>query len=172
MGVEGRRTRSARAEEHGGIQLLVSSIKLQKQLEHLVAYLVKSSIGTVDLVYNDDDSVVHRKRLLQNEAGLGHGSLCRINEKDDSVNHLEYSLNLTTEVGVTGSVYYVDLNVLVVNGRVLCKYGNSALALQIVGVHYAVLHLLVFTINASLTEHLVYQRSLSVVNVSNNSYVS
>ena len=170
--IEGCGTCSARAEEHRRIELLVGRIKLKKKLKHLVAYLVKTGIGTVYLINNDDDSVIHGKSLFKHEASLGHRSLSRVNEKNNAVNHLEDTLNLTAEVCVTGGVDNVDLYVLVVDSRIFCKYGNTSLTLEVVRVHNSVFHLLIFTVDTALTKHLVNESGLSVVNVSNDRNVS
>jgi hypothetical protein len=131
IGVEGCSSCSARAEEHRRIKLLVSSVKLKEKLKNLVSDLVKTGIGAVNLIYNYDYSVVKSKCALKNESGLRHRALCRINEKDNAVYHFEDSLYLASEVRVAGSIDYVDLNVLIMNGCVFCKNGYSALTLQV-----------------------------------------
>ena len=172
MRIKGSSTCSTRAEEHGRVKLLVGSIKLKKKLKHLVTDLIKTCIGTVNLVNNDDNAVVHRKCLLKHESGLGHRALCRVDEKDNTVNHLKDTLNLATEVCVSGGVNHVDLNTLIVNSSILCKNGNATLSFEIVRVHYSFLGLLILAIDTALTKHLVNQGGLAVVNVSNNSNIS
>ena len=110
--------------------------------------------------------------LGQHETGLRHGALCCVNQQDNAVDHLEDTLYLAAEVCVPRGVNDVDLGALVVDGGVLCQNGDAALPLQIVGVHNAIYDLLVFPIDAALLEHLVYQGSLTVVNVGNDGYVS
>ena len=65
-----------------------------------------------------------------------------------------------------------DLRVAVVHSRVLRQNRDAALALQVVGVHHAVGHLLVRTEYAALLQHLVHQRGLAVVDVGDNGDVS
>lgn len=48
-------------------------------------------------------------------------------------------------------------------GGVFGQDGDAALAFQVVGIHYAVGHLLVFAEHAALLEHFVHQRGLAVV---------
>ena len=127
---------------------------------------------TVDLVDHHDHAVIQRQRALQHEAGLGHGPLCGIHQQDDTVYHLEDPLHLTAEVGVSGGVHHVDLGVLVMHGRVFGQNGNASLALQITGVHHAVLYCLILAVDTALAEHLVHQRGLAVVNVGDNGYVT
>ncbi len=51
------------------------------------------------------------------------------------------------------------------NGRVFCQNGDASLPLQVVGVHHALHHGLIFPVNAALLQHLVHQGGLAVVNV-------
>ena len=62
----------------------------------------------------------------------------------------------------------VDLDALVLAGAVLGQNGDAALTLNIAGVHNALGHLLVGTESTGLLQHLVDQRGLAVVNVSND----
>ena len=119
------------------------------------------------------DSRNHEDQGLgQDEAGLGHGALGGVNQQDNTVDHLQDTLHLAAEVGVAGGVHDVDLDVAVLHGGVLGGDGDTALTLQVVGVHDAVGHSLVLTVNAGLLEQLVHQGGLAVVNVGNNGYVS
>ena len=105
------------------------------------------------------------KRLLQDEAGLGHGALGRVDQQDDAVHHLEDTLDLAGEVGVARGIDDVDLDALVVYRSVFRQDGDAALALDVARVHDALLDHLVFAECARLLEHLVDQRGLAVVDV-------
>ena len=112
------------------------------------------------------------ERAAEHEAGLRHGAFGCVNEQDNAVDHLEYTLNLTAEVSVTRGVYYIYLGVAVPYGGVLGHDGDAALTLKVIGVHYAVHDLLIFAVYAGLLEHFVDQSGLAVVNVGNDCYVS
>ena len=172
VGILGSSTCSARAVEHRAVKLLVGGVEIDKKLKYLVLDLAETGIGLVYLVDNDDDSVVKLKRSLKNEASLRHRALSRVNEKDNAVNHLENTLYLAAEVSVSGSVYKIDLYVLVVNGGVLGENCDSSLLFKIARVHYASNRFLILTVDTALLEHFVNKGSLSVVNVSNYGYVS
>ena len=172
MRIKGGCTRSARAEEHGRVELLVGRVKLQKELKDLVTYLVKTGVGTVDLVNNDYNSVIHLKSLLEHKACLGHRSLGSVDEKDNAVYHLKNTLYLSAEICVAGCIDNVDLNVLVMDRGIFCKDGDSALSFKVVRVHYSIFHFLIVAINTALTKHFVNQSCLSVVNVSDNCNIS
>ncbi len=73
---------------------------------------------------------------------------------------------------MTRSIDDVDLGVLVMYGGVFGQNGNTALPLQIVGVHDAIHDLLIFAVYAALLEHLVHQGGFSVVNMGDDGYIS
>ena len=163
---------SAGAEKHGGVKLLVGRIEVHQKLKHLVHDLVYTLVGAVDLVHDDDDTVTQLKRPRQDEAGLRHGTLRRIDEKDDAVYHLENTLDLAAEVGVSRRIDDVYFGIAVLHGGVLCHDGYAALTLKVVRVHDSFDDLLIFPVNAALLEHLVNESGLAVVNVSDDCYVS
>ena len=81
-----------------------------------------------------------------------------------------HALHLAAEIGVAGRVDDVDLDLLLDriadgDGRVLGQDGDAALALQVVGVHDALGHLLVVAEDVRLSEQAVDQRGLAVVDV-------
>ena len=129
-------------------------------------------VGAVYLIYDDDDPVTQLKCAAQNEAGLRHGTLRRVNEQNNAVDHFQYALDLAAEVRVTRRVYYIYLRIAVPDGGILCHDGDSALAFKIAGVHDSVHDLLILTVNAGLLEHFVNKRGFAVVNVSDDCDVS
>ena len=129
-------------------------------------------VGAVDLVDDDNDAVAELQRLAEHEARLRHGALGGVDEQDDTVDHLQDTLDLAAEVGVARGVDDVDLRVAVAHGGILGQDRDAALALQIVGVHDAVDDLLIFAVDAALLEHLVDQGGLAVVNVGDDGDVS
>ncbi|MPN14702.1 hypothetical protein SDC9_162029 [bioreactor metagenome] len=65
----------------------------------------------------------------EDKAGLWHGAFCRIDQQNDSVDHLQNTLHLAAKVGVARSVHDVDLHIAVLNGGILCQNGNATFAL-------------------------------------------
>ena len=168
----GRGALTAGAEEHGRVKLLVGGVEVHEQFEHLVDDLVDALVGAVDLVDDDDDAVAELERLAEHEARLRHGALGGVHEQDDAVDHLQDTLDLAAEIGVTRRVDNVDLRVAVAHGGVLGQDRDAALALQIVGVHDALDDFLMLAICTALLEHFVDQRGLAVVNVGDDGDVS
>lgn len=72
---------TAGAVNDRAVQLLVGCIKVEQQLENLVADLVEASVRTVDLVNCNDDLVTELQCLLQHEAGLRHRAFCCVNSR-------------------------------------------------------------------------------------------
>ena len=71
-----------------------------------------------------------------------------------------------------GSIYDVDLYVVVEDGGVLGQDSDATLALQLVGIHHPLGHYFVGAEGARLAEHGVNQRGLAVVNVSDDGDVA
>ena len=172
VGILGSSSRSARAVEHRAVELLVGCVKVDEKLKYLILDLAKTGIGFVYLIYNYNNSVVKLKSSLEHEACLGHRTLCRVNEQNNSVYHLKYALYLAAEVCVSWGVDNIYLGVLIVNSGVLGENGNSSLFFKVARVHYSCNSFLIFTVDAALLKHFVDERSLAVVDVGNYCYVS
>ena len=129
-------------------------------------------VGTVDFVDDHDHAVTELERAGEDEARLRHGSLRRVNQQDDAVDHFQNTLHLAAEVGVTRGVDDVDLGVTVADGGVFGENGDAAFALKVARVHDALDDLLIFAVDAALLEHFIDQRGLAVVNVGNDGDVA
>ncbi len=169
--------RQARVAVHGGGvhdvlhregELLVGGAQVAHQVEDVVDDLLGTGAGAVDLVDDDHDGQARRDGVLQHEARLGHGTLERVDEQKRAVGHAQHALDLAAEVGVAGGVDDVDLDALVLDRDVLGQDGDAALALLVVGVEDAVLHLLVGAERVGGAQQLVAQRRLAVVDVGND----
>ena len=164
--------RSARAEYRGRFKLLVVCVKIYKQLEYLVHHLVNTGVGLIYLIDDHYNFMIEFKRLLEHEPRLGHRPLRRVDEKQNAVHHFQDTLDLSSEIGVTGSVDYIYLNVFVMYRGILCKYRYTAFSFKIVRVHDSFGRRLVVAVNSSLLQHLIHKCCLSVVNVSYYCYVA
>ena len=160
------------AEQHGRIQLIVGGIQIHQQLQHLVDDLIHPLVGPVNLVDHHNDPMAQFQGPGEHESSLGHGALGGVHQQDDAVDHLQDALHLAAKVGVARGVHNVDLGVPVGDGGILGHNGDTALPLQIVGVHDPVHHFLILPIDAALLQHGVHQGGLAVVNVGNDGHVS
>ena len=172
MRIHGCGPRSAGAEQHGRVKLLVRCAKVYKQFQHFIDYLVDSGVGTVYFVYRHNNAVTQLHGASQHKSGLGHGTLGGVYQQDNAVYHFEYALHLAAEIGVPGSVHYVDFNAFVIDGGVFCKNSNAALSFQVAGVHNSFLYHLVFVIFAALLQHFVHEGGLTVVDMGDYCYIS
>ena len=172
VGVFGSGTGSARAIEHGAVELLVVGTQIHQKLQYLILHLVDAGVGLVDLINDNDNTVIQLQRALKDKAGLGHGTLCGVDQQQNAVDHLQNTLNLSAEVSMSRGVYDVDLDILVAHGGVFGEDGDPALTLECVAVHDALLGRLIFAVGAALLEQFIDQGGLTVVNVCDNGDIS
>ena len=150
------------------LKLIVVGAELDEEVEHLVDDLLRTRAVAVDLIDDDERLLAQSERLFQHETGLGHTALKGVDQKENAVHHHEDALDLAAEIGMSGGIDDIDLGVSVHDGGVLGQNGDTALALQIITIHDAVVDDLVGAENARLTEELVDQSGLAVVNVGND----
>src|SRR5690606_31515533 len=91
-------------------------------------------------------------------------------QHDRAIDHRQDTLDLTAKIGVAWRVDDVDLDALPLNGSGLGENGDAALALQVITVHGALGHGLVRAEGARLLQQVIDQRSLDMVDASDNSY--
>ena len=156
---------------HREVQLLGGSAKVYEQLHYLVHHLQRACAGAVNLIYDYYRYLAQPQGLAQHKAGLGHAALECVNEKQNAVYHLKYAFHLAAKVRMARSIHYVYAVALVVYRCVLGKYGYTPLALKVAGVHNPLLHLLVGAEHAALSQKLIHQSGLAVIDVSDNGYI-
>jgi hypothetical protein len=161
-----------RGVEEGRVELRVGGLEVEEELEHLVVDLGGPRRRAVHLVHHHHRHVAQLQRLPGHEAGLGHGSLHRVDQEEHAVDHAQDALHLAAEVGVPRGVDNVDLDPVPLHGGVLGQDGDPPLLLEGVRVHDPLLHLLVVAKDPGLAEHLVDQGGLAMVNVGDDGDVS
>ena len=165
-----------RTEDSLEVQLIVVSIQVHHQIKHGFLYLVRTTIELIHFVNHHNRLQVQLQRFLQHKTRLRHRTFERINQQQHAVSHVQYTLYFTTKIRVTRSVNDVNLVTLVVNRYVLCKNSNAAFTFQVVVIQYQLLvrntFLPRFLNHFRCVQHLVHQRCLSVVHMSNNCYIS
>ena len=142
-----------------------------------------SGVRTIGLVHAQDDRKLGFEGLAQHETGLRQRAFGSVDEQHDAVDHRDAALDLATEISVAGGVDDVERDAVrvtvlgrqrtgVFHGRVLGQDGDALLALQIVGVHHTIRHLLALVEHVGLLEHRVYQRGLAVIDVCHDSHIT
>ena len=146
-------------------ELVVVGFQRQEQVEDFFQRLGGLRVRAVDLVDDDDRLQPQLQRLGQHELGLRHHRFRRIHQQHHAVDHREDALDLAAEIGVARRVDDVDARAVPFHGGALGQDGDAALALQIVGIHRALRHVLVLAHRARLLQQLVDQRRLAMVDM-------
>ena len=156
------------------IHLLVGGVERDEEVADLVEHLVRIGILAVNLVDDDDGLGAGFERLAQHEARLRLRAVRGVHHQQHAVDHVHDALDLAAEVRVAGGVHDVDVVILVFEGGVLGLDGDALLALQVHGVHDALLggDGLVGAEGARLLEQAIHERGLAVVNVGDDGDVA
>ena len=145
--------------------MLLGRTQLVEQIEGVIDDPVRPRTGTIDLVDDDDRLESLRQRLARDEARLRHRPFDRVDQQQHAVDHRQHALDLAAEIRVARRVDDVDVRAFVVDRAVLREDRDAALALEIVGIHDPLGHLLVLAEGSGLPQQLVDQRGLAVVDV-------
>src|SRR5215204_3178731 len=151
--------------QDGEIQLLVRGAEVGHQVEGEVDDLVGAGVRAVHFIYDHDGLEAEFDGLAQDEARLGHGTLGCVHEQEAAVHHAEDAFDLAAEVRVARGVDDVDLDSLVLHGRVLGQNGYAPFLLKHIAVHGALGDLLPVPELQGLPEQSVYERGLAVIDV-------
>ena len=152
-------------EDDGKVGLLVGRAELDEEVEGFVDDLDRACIPAVDLVDDDNRSEIQLQRLAQHESRLRHHAFRRVDEEQHPLHHLQYALHLSPEVGMSGRVDDVELDVAVADRGVLSEDRDATLALERVRIEHARLDGLPFAKDAALSEHRIDQRCLAMIDV-------
>ena len=155
-----------------GFELFFSRLEVKKELKYFIVHFEGFGVEAIDLVNENDRGQSGGESFLENEAGLGLGAFVSVHDKHDAVDHLHDALHFSAEVGVSWGVDDVDDVVAPADGGVLGFDRNSSLTLLVHGVHGALIHRLVFAKGAGLLEHLIHERGLAMINVSDDGNIS
>jgi hypothetical protein len=121
---------------NGGIlQLIISCIKITKEVKYFAFYLLDSTGRSVNLIYDHDGLQALAESFLQDKLGLGHGPFCGTNDETDAIDHGHDPLDLPSEVLMTWRIDYVKLVVTIDDTGTLGEYGDASLLFQVIGVH-------------------------------------
>ena len=97
-------------------KLILVGAELDKEVENLVDYFLGTRAGTVDFVEHNQRLFAEAESLFEHESRLGHTALKSVYEQNNAVYHLQNTLNLAAEIGVSGGVHDVDFNSVVKHG--------------------------------------------------------
>ncbi len=177
IGGEARLPVTRDAVQDREVDLVLAGVKVEEQLEDLVDDLLHAGVRPVDLVHDEHDRQIGLERLAQHETRLRQRPLGGVHEEHDAVDHGQPALDLAAEVGVAGGVDDVDLRLDAVRTSpahrgVLREDRDALLALEVHGVHDALVDVLVVAEHPRLPEHRVDQGRLPVVDVGDDGDVA
>ena len=111
-------SKSARAAsvKHREEQVVLTSSKVNEEVNGLVVGVGRPSVFTVNLVNANNRLESILKSLLKYKSGLGHRPFVGVDDQQNAVNHAQNSLNFSTNVSVARGVHTIDLGVHVANG--------------------------------------------------------
>ena len=162
----------ARAVENGKIELLIGRVERGEQIEHFVDDFAGARVGLVDLVDGDNRLQTDLERLADDELGLRHRPFGGVDEHDGAVHHRQDALDLAAEIRVAGRVDDVDPRILPDDRGRLGENGDAALFFDVVRIHHALDHALVFAERAGLAKQLIDQCGLAMVDVGDDGDVA
>ena len=113
-------------------------------------------IAAVDLVDQHDRPQAQAQRLAEHELGLRQRAFGGVDQQDHTVDHRQDPFDLAAEVGMARRIDDVDARALPHDRGRLGKNGDSALTLEVVGVHGAFGDLLIVAKGAALLQQAVH----------------
>ena len=161
-----------RAIHHGEIQLILCGIEREHQVEHHLIDLLWAAVGLVHLVHHDDRFEAYLKSLLQYEPCLGHRTLEGVYKQQTAIGHIQHTLYLASEIGVSRRIYDIDFNSFPINTHVLGENGDATLSFKIVSVEHLIAEILSLTEEISSQHHLIDQGCLTMVYMRNDCDIS
>ena len=151
--------------DHRELDLVLVGPQIDEERIDGVQHLGGARVLPIDLVDHHHRRQPQAEGLGQHEPRLGEGTLRSVHQQENAVDQPQPALDLSAEVCVARGVDDVDLHAAVRHRGVLGQDGDALLPLQVVGVHRALLDLLVGPVGPGLAEEVVHQGGLSVVDV-------
>jgi hypothetical protein len=154
------------------IELFLSSVEVEHQVEHHLLHLIGAAIGLIDLVDHHHRLQTDLDGLLKHETGLRHRTFKSVYEQKTAVGHVQHTFHLTAEIGVSGGVYNIDLVSFIVDRNVFRKDCYTTFAFQIIVVENKFTGILVFAEKVAGKEHLIDQCGFTMVHVGDDGNVT
>jgi len=156
---------------------MVISPQVHQQVKNLVEYIVGLSVRAIHLVDYHDWTQTHCERFGEDITCLWHNALKGVDQEQNAISHPEHSLDLTTEIRMPWRIDNVDVKfptfaVGIVDGTILGQDCDPALAFERVGIKDQLSGEFALAELATLSQELVNQGGLAVVNVRYDCYIS
>ena len=158
-------TRPPRGVKMREIKLVLIGIQRGKQIETFIQRPIRFGIGLIHLVQHHNWAQPQRKRLGGHKFGLRHRPFGRINQQNHTIHHRQDTLDLATEISVTGRVDDIDPGAFPFDGCGLGQNGDPAFAFQIIAVHGAFIHRLSGPECSGLFQQFIHKRGFAMVDM-------
>ena len=149
-------------------KLLLVSIQINKEFQYFIDDFLRSCFRTVDFIDAHDNRQFQFQSLAQYELGLWHGTFKCIYYQNYTIYHLENTLYLAAEVGMSRCVDDIDLGIFIIYGGVLGEDGNTTFAFDVVGVHDTFRNFLILTEYTTLLQQFIHKCRLAMIDMGND----
>ena len=133
---------------------------------------VGTGVLAIDLVDHHDRAQALGERLADHEFGLRQHALGSIDKHDNAVDHVQDAFDFPAEIGVARGVDDVDARITPNHAGAFGQNGDAAFTFEVIAVHRAFRHLLVFAEGAGLLQQLVNQSGLAMIDVRDDGYIA
>ena len=157
---------------YGEIKLLGVGCQFQKEVLGHTEDHFRAGGRPVYFVDNHNRFEAHFKSFSEDEPGLGHWAVHRVNQQQAAIGHVQDALDLAAKVGVTGGVNNINFGALINNGCIFSQDGNTFFTFEVIRIHNKGANRFIFAENIALFEQAVHQGGFAVVNVSYDSDIS
>ena len=99
--------------------MFLCGIECKHEVEHHFIDFLWTAVGLVNLVDHNDGLEANLQGLLEHETRLRHRTLKGIDEQQTAVSHIEHTLHLATEIGVSRGIDDIDLCTFPINTYIL-----------------------------------------------------
>src|SRR5204862_2707943 len=110
-----RHTFARRSVHHGGVELAFVRFELDEKIENLVVNAHRIGSRPVDLVDHHDRRTIQLQRLPEDEAGLGHRAIERVDDEQHPIDHAQNALDLTAKIRMAWRINDVDFGAMPAN---------------------------------------------------------
>ena len=165
-------TISADRIDDGEVKLVLMGGQVKKEILGFMDNLFRSSVLPVTLVDYNDRLESQTQSLPQYVASLRHRSFSSIDQKQTAVSHMQHTLDFSGEIRVPRGINNVDTNPLPFDTGLLGKDRDPTLTLELIAVHDKVCHLLMCTEDIGLSEEMIDNGGLAVIDVSNDGKIT
>ena len=136
--------------DHRKIELVFGGIEVDEKVVDFVEDGSGARVGPINFVEHHDRLQLRGERLLQDVARLRQRPFARVHQNEHAIHHAQRAFHFAAEIAVAGRVHDIDFRVVIGDRGILRENRDSALALEVVGIHNARDNFLVRAKNAAL----------------------